>query len=739
MPGFRARFAAPLRRTLGDCRAAAGAQDGRIQVEVEQADMNDKRPIATRWGWAAVIAGAWLAGVSTAAAQQPPSDERPTGMYRALFDPLNAPPAKAMGLFQSNFLDALDNARPKLQVAWVIDATTSMAPDLRALQQSLPALVQDLRRAHGNQVSFALVVFRDEGSRFGRVTVATNDFVSDPAQFIAAVKAIEIDSGSPYFLEPVDEAVHRGLELPWDASPDTTRWMIVATDAPPFDVGMEDPKVNAVRRYTNDVLINLANQKKVQIHGLLCRSNADEYAAFHQVLDRTRGFLRAISLGANGKLLDTSVPEVREELMRRSQAIRHPTVEIGLIDEDDLIQARRSAPQDVRVAVLPHAPLQQMTFDTSEPGAFVALELQEKLHRVPGLRVKPISAVRRAVLDFRRQEEVEKLSPQNVNAALAMKLNVDYVIWGRVDNAGGKLKADSGVFDGAHGDLVARSGAAVDQEDESGSGIVILTSTLANSGYHKSPRKATSGESLQRLLDAMNENRRAMSLVLAEDREVQQLLLAAYRDLESATAYPLGDAGADALLRSAEEMLDKALESDPSHPWANYLLANCLYNQAHVFRSASQLELMKERIEKVRPTLNQAYRHRRRLSALVVSEGNEAPLLADSVIRQIEADHALIVDRDFTKAMQLYATIAASPAAPDSLRRSAHWMLLGLNLGDWESPARDAAAARSAAVAILAHWPESPEAQFLRRVLRWRAGEGSRFAHLPLVNQVVMR
>ncbi len=650
-------------------------------------------------------------------------------MFRALFDPLRAPPAKAMGLLQSSFLDSLDESRAKLQVAWVIDGTTSMGPALEALKQSMPDMVGDLRRRHGEHVSFALVVYRDEGAAEGRVSAPVPTFITDPNQFLDAVQSIRLDSGAPYFLEPVDEGVHRGLQLPWDEADDTTRWMIVAADAPPFGDGLEDSSLGAVRRFTTKILVDEANRKKVVIHGLLCRSNAEDYPAFKEVLDRTRRFLGDLALGANGQLLDTSLETVRAELSRRSAALRAETVDIGVIDEEEIRAAQSSVPPDIRIAVLPHAPLENMSFDTSAPAGIIALELQEKLSRLAGVQVKPINAVQRAYRNLALRE-TDNLLPTQINAALASRLDVDYVIWGRVDQSDGQLKADSGVFDGRTGDILAKGQAIVPaaNRQESESGVVILASTLATNGY--SPRnQAAVNQSLDKLLKALDSNQQAMSVPVAEDSAVQQWLLAAYRDLESATAYSLGDPDADGLLRSAETNLTKALEKDPTHPWANYLLANCLFNQAKVYATTNQQELMKKKSADVRPTLNRAYLHRRR----------PVTSLNKTLVLQIEADHALLVGKAPLQAAALYAEIVASPESPEAARRSATWMLLGLNLGDWGSTRRDPRSAHQAAVAILARWPDSPEAEFLRRSLRWREGEGALYAQLPLINQVVLK
>ena len=65
----------------------------------------------------------------------------------------------------------------------------------------------------------------------------------------------------------------------------------------------------------------------------------------------------------------------------------------------------------------------------------------------------------------------------------------------------------------------------------------------------------------------------------------------------------------------------------------------------------------------------------------------------------------------------------------------AHWVLAGIRSGDWgaaDSEWVDADRAREHLVAILAFWPESPEANYVRSQLRWDQAEGATaFHHYP--------
>ena len=64
-------------------------------------------------------------------------------------------------------------------------------------------------------------------------------------------------------------------------------------------------------------------------------------------------------------------------------------------------------------------------------------------------------------------------------------------------------------------------------------------------------------------------------------------------------------------------------------------------------------------------------------------------------------------------------------------------MLLGIYAGDWgvDESIVNPQTARKHLVEILANWPESPEAELLRKWMRWDDSAGkTKFSYLPIVN-----
>ncbi|MBI2479990.1 MAG: hypothetical protein HYV60_15570 [Planctomycetia bacterium] len=102
----------------------------------------------------------------------------------------------------------------------------------------------------------------------------------------------------------------------------------------------------------------------------------------------------------------------------------------------------------------------------------------------------------------------------------------------------------------------------------------------------------------------------------------------------------------------------------------------------------------------------------------------------------------MLVKKDYEAAIRVYqqlAEIKSDSKLHAALR--AQWMLAGIRSGDWNVPENliDAKAARTHLVAILAYWPDSSEAQFIKRALRWSEEKGrNEFEHFPKENGALL-
>lgn len=150
-------------------------------------------------------------------------------------------------------------AAPRIDVAFVLDATGSMGPWIEQARCRIKAIAADL--ASGDpapQVRFGLVRFRDKTDAFVTQVVPFSDRIDEMA---AALEATSASGGGDY-----PEAVLEGLDvaltgLKWSAGDDVVRLIYLVGDAP--------PQVGPGRPAENDVVAR-ALDAGIVVHSLVC-------------------------------------------------------------------------------------------------------------------------------------------------------------------------------------------------------------------------------------------------------------------------------------------------------------------------------------------------------------------------------------------------------------------------------------------------------------------------------------
>jgi tetratricopeptide (TPR) repeat protein len=649
-----------------------------------------------------------------------------------LFNPGCAPNQKTMGLLQRSFLDLVEESRPKLQIALVVDGTTSMGAELESVRKSIAAMMGDLELYKANSISYQLVIYRDAGSPSGEVQLpldaAKGAFVDDRDALVAAVSKVEAESGAPYFPELIDAGLHAALtQLAWSTDDDTSRWIFLFGDAPPFDESFEEPQNQAARRFGAGALISLAMEKGVRINCILCKSRPEDQAAYEKVLPQTRDFMNDLSSKTEGLMLDLSYADIRAAVEKAAPARRVSYEKVGAISRDEVEALRKqadasksvfSAGRRVRIAVLPHLPLDNMSFAPASEAVQLATELRMRLRGVPGVEFKdPITVQQRFEMLTRQGLEGDALLQM-----LATALNVDFVIWGGVDRTGGAIVANSAVYDRATGRRLSQAQAATNDSVKPEQLGGMLASKLVDANL-----AATADQRLKAVFTsfAQDQDRRAALIIPVAGGEAYTPLLEGKEALEQALAYPVGRPEAVELLATAAEALSKAAAADEENPLPHFLLASCLYNQARAEQDAGDVEGARKTMRQFAQQLREAYRHR--------GNRKDAALTAE-----IEADFALLIRGNAADAVKRYeALLAEDPSADVESARRAHWMLAGIFSGDWgvDKSVVDRSKARDHLKQLLALWPDSHEATLIKQALRWDDAKGrTRFEHVPKEN-----
>ena len=664
----------------------------------------------------------------------PPESEDATGAaLSTIFSPDRAPPNRTMGLVQRNFLDLLEETKPRLQIAIAIDGTYSMSASLDSVKQTLSQMMDDLQLYKRADVGYQLVVYRDLDAESGKVSfpmkAAGKKFSSDRETVQRAIEGIDPESGAPYFHELIDLGIHDAIQdLEWSDDQDTSKWLLVIGDAPPFRAGFDESETGARRYFDERRLAALATSKQIRISCILVGSREEERAFHEQVLDGTRGFMTTIARETGGLMLDLSYPDIRAALLAAAKQPKARRTSIGKIQQVDIEQLRADAESKrtamsngrrAKLAVLPHVALEQMTFRVDKPEVRLASDLRRRFREIPGIDVKSSRVVR---YHFERLTK-QGLQPQQLLQMLANALGVDYLIWGTMEQENQLVEISSSFYRRSDGVQVGSGRGSRQGVDEA-------TKALIRSVVNDTVSKR-SDLRLVNVLSSIGSDPTTRTQVLtpvSTNKDAVEPLLEAYDQLEQAMAFGSDATESVTTLASARKKLEAIVRVDAMNPIAQQLLANCCFSQAQIAEKQGDQDRAKQEFAQAKAALERAKRTR------------SHPALTNVLKAEIAADYALLAQRRFDEAVRQYERLTDPiPTGTNKIYLQsalrAHWMLAGLRSGDWgavNSPVVDPEKARHHLTAILAFWPESSAANYIRSQLRWSEQQAAiAFEHYP--------
>ncbi len=123
-----------------------------------------------------------------------------------------------------------DRNRRQLDLAFCIDATSSMQGEIDTVKRTVKSTVEKLSHDHGNTVvRVGLVAYRDLGDDF---VTRVYPFSTDIAKVQRDISELQASGGGDG-PEAVDEGLHSALnELKWDADRKTAKLLFLIGDAP---------------------------------------------------------------------------------------------------------------------------------------------------------------------------------------------------------------------------------------------------------------------------------------------------------------------------------------------------------------------------------------------------------------------------------------------------------------------------------------------------------------------------
>ena len=644
----------------------------------------------------------------------------------SLFSPSRAAERKTMGLLQRSFLDLVEEAQPKLEVAIVIDGTDSMKDSLSGIRNALDSLFEDLSRYKDN-VQMQVVVYRDSGSPSGTVTfplnISNNSFTQDIALVQAGIGRIKAETGAPFFHEQVDAGVHAAIHsLPWSNDENTSKWILLFGDAPPFDENWTDEKTNSERKYSTALLVTQARNKGVKISSILCQSEDRVKNAYEKSLGKTRRFMAELANETNGLMLDLSYDDIRKAIAHSSKKPKPTFQPLTAITKVSLQKLRDEANESklvlspngqTRIAILPYMPLGDLSFDPEQREVQIAAELRMKFRQIPGVSVKTPRQIERIYGPLVKRG----LKGNQMLAAIAKRLRVDYVLWGQMQNRAGRVEVSPFVFANTNQKPVPMNKIRAN-ENQSAAGLI--ATRVLHAVTQPNSEMLAQVDALQPQL---------LRLVSTKPDAVNELITS-FDALEQSLEYTVGSDESKRLLEMAKRNLDSAIEEDNTNPFAQYLNANYLFNVAQAKSMQGDTNGVRTLMKQFRTALETAYENR----------NSEIP---SELQTEIKALYALLIQKNVAAAIKEYESLTE---VDEYLRlnsaRRAHWMLAGIYSGDWgvKKEFSNSQKMKYHLEQILAFWETSPEAEYIKKVLRWDAQQGeSQFNHFPRSNDEVVK
>ncbi len=670
-------------------------------------------------------------------------------LMTTLFSPVIAGEAKTMAVLQrTSLLDRVTRNR-SLEIALLIDGTDSMSDELEGVRQRLDMMIDDLQRVLEDRVTFQIVVYRDVGAPSGMVEFAlpTNgkSFTADREQLTRGLERVVVESGAPYFFEPVDVGLYQTITaLPWSTNDDAARWILLVGDAPPFDDGFNEPENQAERKYSDQQLLQLAQQKGIVIHSILCRSREADQEAYKKVLNRTQRFFSSLSEATGGTTIDLSneTDQANIRMAAKRAAVEYKMIEP--ISEADIesLQVAAAKPvnpanaipaRPVRIAVLPFMPQQESAFlngsnpfdKAKNPTNYLANQIVKVLDSI-GVEGVSDHSIEQAARDSRKEGKRLDL----LAARIGERVNADYVICSNQNtDKSGKTNYEYSMLATDKAEYVVKQRTKVSTVPTNASRASVAIVYDIAEAMLAAPTTATTGTiDLRTLMSkATRQNPKLRQVSLSEVKEVEEAIIRAQSALDGVVDFELlqeVDATNKTVLESlanADREIESALKIEPNNPMANLVLANIRMSEILLNPNGP----------------NVSRKHAQSSACLEVAKRG-AKSLTPTELAELEADVALM-DGQNAVAITKYAEMEKSQGSLAASLR-ARWMLMGLYSGDWGVGVHtpnlvNVIEARAAAIRILAFHPNSKHAIRLRNTLQISAANPeSASPALPLKN-----
>jgi len=175
---------------------------------------------------------------------------------------------------------------PRMDVAFVVDATGSMHDEIEVIKNEIREVADDIAAGEPPpDVRFGLVLYRDKTDQ---VVVETTELTRNVRQIYRRLEAMEAKGGGDR-REHVLGGLSAALDLDWENGPDVERSIYLVGDAPAHTDYPQEPTISEV--------VGEARRRGIPVETIGCSGieGADGKAQFSSISSATSGRYRALT------------------------------------------------------------------------------------------------------------------------------------------------------------------------------------------------------------------------------------------------------------------------------------------------------------------------------------------------------------------------------------------------------------------------------------------------------------
>jgi uncharacterized protein YegL len=265
------------------------------------------------------------------------------------------------------------NARPKIEVVFVLDTTGSMSGLIDAAKENIWAIASSMAQAQPTpEVRMGLVAFRDRGDEYVTRVV---DLSTDLDSMYATLMDFRADGGGDT-PESVNQALHEAVtKMSWSSQEDAYRVVFLVGDAPPA-------------QYPDDVdypdTIEAARKRGIVVNTILAGGDPATEREWVRIAEMNQG--RHFKVGQQGDAIAVATP-FDAELASLSQALDKTRMYFGDERAREDAQRREAAAEKLHAAASAEARAKRAMYNASAAGKANLLGETELVDAVSSGRV----------------------------------------------------------------------------------------------------------------------------------------------------------------------------------------------------------------------------------------------------------------------------------------------------------------------------------------------------------------